>query len=175
MGQGLWVELATQIVSNITIYSKEIHLKKLAQFVDLDLYNITFSDDSISVVTLDIKREVFYSYIETFIFDMIKIQHNTTLSEFNINNIEKTLRLPDFDQIMESIANGICGHILTVDLHTPSYVTKDDIQFSCTGIKFLSAYKFYLDSNGITFDYFINLLRKTSSNPLRNAVIIYTE
>lgn len=175
MGQGLWVELTTQIVSNITLYSQDAHLKKLGQIIDLNLYNITFSQDAVTVVTLDIKREIFYRYIETFIFDMIKMQHNTTLTQFNIDNIRQTLRLPDFEQIMESIANGICGYVLTSDLNNPSYVTKDDIEFSCTGIKFLSAYKFHLHSNGIIFDYFINLLRKASNNPLKNAVIIYTE
>lgn len=175
MGQGLWVELATNIVSNVTNGSEEEHLKKLGNIVDLELYNITYSKENGSVITLDIKRGVFYRYAESFLFDMINIQKTTALTQYNIDNIQQTLRLPDFDMIMQNIANGVCGYVLTANLQRPSYITKGDVQFACTGIKFLSAYKFYIEKENVTFEYFINLLKRASENPLKNAVIVYME
>lgn len=173
MGQGLWIELATTIVSNITLDTEENHLEKLGKIVDLDLYNITFSKETGSIVTLEIKRGMFYRYLEPFIFEMIHLQQNNSLSQYNIDSIKKALRQPSYELVMQDIANGVCGYVLSTNLNSPSYINKNDLHFACTGIRFLSAYKFHVKNESITLDYYINLLKKTSTSPLRNAVIAY--
>ncbi|WP_050637385.1 hypothetical protein [Candidatus Stoquefichus sp. SB1] len=174
MAQYVYVTIATKIVVKKTghyyfggmEYTMEQIREKLENTFNLSLYNIYENSEYVGFV---MKPEIIKQYLYDFLYE----QSFHLLCGDEIRNELENIRDLDEEMIVYMLRNNQLKyiHYIDFDVMKSDYIAYD-LEIYLEGVNYLSDGKIKMELYAELFQYINQMIRKSSTNPLKDAVYI---
>lgn len=145
-------------------YTYDAILDALSKHVNLDLFDIT---DTTDAVHLTIKNHLLLNNIKPFLLEQYTFRSSHTLDN-------KLIQLPDnqtYDELINNVECKYYKYLQPMKDHTWYLVDNLDTNVHFKALGFFLEGKAYIECYRNLLDYMLNLIKHSTDNPLKGALV----